>query len=289
MFSDDLKVSPGLQQLLEKMMAESVRDRYQSVKEVFAALKKLDSAPVKSPPPVASSPPPEAVKKSTETTKPISPSQATVSSAPPASKPSAVTAETMEVLGEAVAKVPSTIPNSPLKSMSTPDPWASKALSGGTHQTTSSVPNKQTYPWWNRPLIGNYSLTQRLVLLFFKPSISERSLQIHQKSLSAITKLSQKALTVDNEKFGNDEFLAFVRIRYAFMHGGEEYAHLMQSAALLEVGVKTKNSFNKIEQIELAYRSPKQTAFYEYTQDLLTQKLEKRDICFPSQSSSQKL
>ena len=283
-FPTELKVSEGFQSILRKMLAESVRDRYKSAKEVFTALKQLETGAVSPPVPQVSSanqtatpqPAPASDHKlppsnSTSTPKPIVPPS------PKAKQMAVATLETpaKKALGEAIAKVSSKVPNSPLNSASRSVPMATDLLAGASFTASSSKHKKQTYPWWNRPLIGDRSLTQRLILLFRKEPISERALQIHQKALDTIINLSEKALTVDSEKFGNDEFLAFVRIQYALGKGHDEYADLTHSAELLRVGVKAKNSFLKIEQIEVAYRGPKQNAFYDYIQDLLTQNLNK--------------
>ena len=74
---------------------------------------------------------------------------------------------------------------------------------------------------------------------------------------------------IDNEKFGNDEFLVFIKIKYLLNKNLDEYAGLLQSIQLLQLAIDTKDSFIAIDQTELRYRGSKQQDFYQYIEELL--------------------
>ncbi|MEM9136897.1 MAG: serine/threonine-protein kinase, partial [Cyanobacteria bacterium P01_F01_bin.42] len=269
-FPAELNVSQGFQAVLKTMIAESVRDRYKSAEEVLAALKELDAAPEETSKPQAAAPPRTEPRPAAESAA----SAVAVSSDSGGAAVATVKTPPGPGLSQAVAKVPSRM--SELAASSTRSEVWSDPLSVAENYsaTTIKTEKKRVYAWWNRPLIGDRPLTQRLRSLFFKLPISDRAIQIHQQSLQKITKLSNQAITVDSEKFSNDEFLAFVRMQRALKSGDGEYAYLPQSTELLQVGIEAKNAFLKIEQIEIAYRSSKQIGFYDYVQDLLSQNLD---------------
>ena len=103
--------------------------------------------------------------------------------------------------------------------------------------------DKIVKPWWNRPLVGELSLWERVNQLFYKEEIPDSVISIHDVALSEGMKLFRRAKSIEIEKFGSKEFLAFVRIKYDLAQTKTINQNLEKYAQLLQVGMKTKKSF----------------------------------------------
>lgn len=126
-------------------------------------------------------------------------------------------------------------------------------------------------PWWNRPLIGNRSMTERMGSLLEKlkkDDVPERALRTHAEALQTMNKLVKRAQSIDREKYGNPEFLAFVRIKRAFNEGQDGYKDLGRYLQLLHTGISTKNTFLALERMEFKFFGSKQALFYNYVETL---------------------
>jgi hypothetical protein len=132
-----------------------------------------------------------------------------------------------------------------------------------------SSSDKVLKPWWNRPLVGDLSLWDRLNQLFYKEEIPDSVIGIHDVALSQGTKLFRRAKSIEIEKFGSKEFLAFARIKYDLAQNKKNNQNLEKYAQLLQVGMKTKKSFIALEQIEINHQGKKFNEFYEYVNSLL--------------------
>lgn len=242
-WQSNVQISDSFRVVLSKMLEASVRDRYQSAKDVLTALE--------SPNPVSQAPK-------------TSPAPQT----PPAQSKAPADSSLAKGMAASPARDRSNIPIS----VSAPPQFVSDQELGPI------IKAKKDRPWWNRPLIGNRSFTERVIYLFKKLPIAERALFLHQQSLEKATALINKAQTIDSEKFGSKDFTAFVRIQYALGKGDADYASLTQSAELLRIGIKAKHAYLKIEQVELSYRGSKQLSFYTFVQDLLAQKADQEQF-----------
>lgn len=124
----------------------------------------------------------------------------------------------------------------------------------------------RTKPWWNRPLIGHKSMLERLLAFrqsFHKEVVPDNALRLYRRHFSNIEALLVRANSIDREKFGNQEFLAFVRMKrdLALEHSG--YKDLDRFVDLLMAGINAKASFLGIEAIEFEHQSSKQQRFYQ--------------------------
>lgn len=128
---------------------------------------------------------------------------------------------------------------------------------------------KDGVPWWNRPVIGEDSIVDDLLGKFRKPEISENALFLHNREMMDVRVFAKTAEAIDNEKFCNEEFLQFVRMKCAIAKGIGEYAGLENSIQLLQVAIEAKDSFISVDQTELRYRGSKQQNFYEYIEEQL--------------------
>ena len=131
--------------------------------------------------------------------------------------------------------------------------------------------------WWNRPLWGNQSFTQRIIELWQtkfrakKGEIPEHTLALYQNYYSQLKNLGAIAKTVDNEKFTSREFINFLGITTQVNKDLGKYQGLKNSIELLRVALETKDSFLKIEATESRYRGYAQQEFYDYIYELLQQ------------------
>jgi hypothetical protein len=136
-------------------------------------------------------------------------------------------------------------------------------------------PSKQ--PWWNRPFLGPHSLLA-LILSNGKSSIPEDAITLHKNYWADLKNTAAIAKSLDLEKFNSQDFLLFLKIRSYFHKNEGNYEGLKPSADLLDVAIKSKNSFLAIDQTELCYQSTKQQEFYQNVADLLSQEWEQEDF-----------
>ncbi|MEB3310664.1 MAG: hypothetical protein VKJ02_10560 [Snowella sp.] len=133
---------------------------------------------------------------------------------------------------------------------------------------TPEMTHRSPKKWWQRGLIGKW-IAKILGLFKKREEISESSLFLHNRAMTDLKVFGKNAQIIDNEKFGNDEFLIFVKIKYLLNKSIGEYADLLPSIRLLQVAIEAKDSFIAIYQTELLYRSSTQQEFYQYTEGLL--------------------
>ena len=131
--------------------------------------------------------------------------------------------------------------------------------------------NQTSQSWWNRPLWGDKSMVEKLEAIIYKThdTIPEEVIEHHQRVFAELKILTPIAKALDNKDFSNSEFLEFVHISKLFAYEIGEYKGLKNYVALFRVAVEARNSFLKIEQIELSYRSTKQQEMYRFLLDLL--------------------
>jgi hypothetical protein len=102
---------------------------------------------------------------------------------------------------------------------------------------------------------------------FGKPKVPEGSVFLHNRSFTKISDIALKAVKINDEKFGTEEFLFYVKIKHNIRKGGEEYQQLNNRVELLRAAILAQKSFLRLEQTELRYRSRKQQEFYRFVAD----------------------
>jgi hypothetical protein len=82
--------------------------------------------------------------------------------------------------------------------------------------TITNKSHQSPKPWWNRPLIGQKSLLERVnnwwQEKFILEEVPENSLDIYKNALKKIRDITNIAKAIDNAKFSNREFINFVKI-----------------------------------------------------------------------------
>ena len=138
------------------------------------------------------------------------------------------------------------------------------------HNLSKSLEPPQTeIPWWNRPVFGEGGLLEPLLKRFRKIPVAQSTIFLYSREMMDLRVLAKTAEAIDNEKFGDKEFLFLIKLRYFLLQDLGEYAGLYHSIKLLQVAIAVKDSFLKLYQTELRYRSSKQQEFYAFVEKLL--------------------
>ncbi len=145
-------------------------------------------------------------------------------------------------------------------------------------RTTLSPDNSESSSqksWWQKGIFSENGFIGKWFDKWFghflrsKKVASESTIFLNNRAMTDIRVLGKNAQIIDNEKFGNDEFLIFVKIKYLLSKNVGEYAGLFESVRLLQLAIEAKDSFIAIDQTELLYRGSKQQDFYQFTENLL--------------------
>lgn len=128
-------------------------------------------------------------------------------------------------------------------------------------------------PWWNRPLIGRRSLVERITDKLYRKPIPDETLKLHEQNISEIKKISNRIRSIDHEKFGNEEFLTFAKIKFALNRGEWGYSGFEQNIELLKVGIKAHKAFLGLEQVEFTFQGRSLGDMYDYVSSLCINKV----------------
>jgi hypothetical protein len=113
---------------------------------------------------------------------------------------------------------------------------------------------------------------------FGKPSIPERSLNLHNDAFKEIKIIGKQVEKVNDEKFTSEEFKLLLQIKIDIAKGTEGYQELNYQVELLKAAIIAQKSFLKLEATELRYRSRKQQEFYQYIAEHLEAEIDKEEF-----------
>jgi hypothetical protein len=108
------------------------------------------------------------------------------------------------------------------------------------------------------------SSSNNMVQRFLKEQVPENDIRQHRRDLTNLKYLVQKAENLDSEKFQNNEFSMFSKIKSYIAHNVYEYADLNAVVDMLNVAISAQKSFAAIYQIESQFHSKSQQDFYDY-------------------------
>ena len=144
-----------------------------------------------------------------------------------------------------------------------------KNLDTSTSMNAGANQSPQETPWWNRKVIGENSLVEQFFSKSSKLEVPDEKKFIYGQNRTDLLVFAKTAQAIDSDKFAQEEFLIFVKLKYLFEHGINEYAGLYYSLRFLQVAIEAKDSFICIDQTELRYRGSKQQALYQFVESLL--------------------
>lgn len=124
-------------------------------------------------------------------------------------------------------------------------------------------------------LLGDEGLYQHLLEVFgqAKPKVSESDLFLYNKALNDIEKIAQQAISIDNDKFSQSEFVLFAKVQYCFNNNSGSYQGLKPFLKSLQSAFHAQQIYTTLIQIEMGCTGSKQQAFYNYCHQLLQQNL----------------
>lgn len=120
--------------------------------------------------------------------------------------------------------------------------------------------------------LGNFNLG-KLGQRFQKPPVLESDSFLHQRNFEKLLQLSGQVESLNADKFGSTEFMAFFKIKSNIERAIDEYANLDESIEMLTVAIAAQNSFARIYSTESRYCSSGQQKLYAFVNSLLTQDL----------------
>ena len=128
-----------------------------------------------------------------------------------------------------------------------------------------------------RPIVkGVYQvISDNVQEKYGKPKVPEGSIASHNKSFKEICSIGKKAEKINDEKFGNEEFLLLLSIKINISKGVEDYQRLNYGIEMLSAAITARKSFLRLEQTELKYRSRKQQEFYRYVAENLEEDVDR--------------
>lgn len=113
------------------------------------------------------------------------------------------------------------------------------------------------------------SSSNNMVKQFLKEQVPENDIRQHRRDLTNLKYLVQKAENLDSEKFQNNEFSMFSKIKSYIAHNVYEYADLNAVVDMLNVAIAAQKSFAAIYQIESQFHSKIQQDFYDHVTNYL--------------------
>ena len=105
-----------------------------------------------------------------------------------------------------------------------------------------------------------------------KEVIGSNTIEIHNQALSEAKLLGSIMNNLDGTFFNSPDFLFYLDIKSSLINNQNQYQGLNNCAELLCLAIKAQETFLKIEQTELRYRSRTQQVLYDFVFDLLSQK-----------------
>jgi len=141
--------------------------------------------------------------------------------------------------------------------------------------TRPPISPKTSQTWWQKGIFSPNNWFgrwfQKNIAKYFQSRevVPESSMFLYKRAISDIGVLGKNAELIDDEKFGNPEFLLLIKLRYLLDKNVGEYSGIKESVELIQAAIDAKDSFLAIAQTELHFRGSKQQDFYQFTEDLL--------------------
>ncbi len=261
-----LSVSPQFQKVLSTMVAAATDDRYASAKAVLQALEKLgqplDSFDVVLPVP---SPAVQSVGLSSNAAVPApAGSFSGVHSHPPA-----VPQQTPSRPVTPRPPAQSTIGSLPRD----PQPESPAPAEADPPETLKPAPPRKK-SWWNQPILGKASMTERIAGLVSQQTVSESEVLKHKQVMDSMTILINKVQKLKSQQFSDPKFIDFVKIQSELSRTQDDRNSLMLAAELLAAGIESKDIFLDIQATEARYRNTASQKIYDAVHGLFHRNLE---------------
>ncbi|MGF1601350.1 MAG: protein kinase [Thermosynechococcaceae cyanobacterium] len=229
-----LNISPQFKQILRKMVALEVQNRYGTASSVLQDLEQVAATPV-----------PTAAPTIQSQERPTSPQQwPTRPAVTPPSPQASPTRQTRPAPSQSSAH-------------STPQTGQS-SVEVSPQPPAKSTPKKKG---WLSNITGLVSL----------PTVSEQVIAEHQQAINSMTTLMRKVKKLDSPQLADQKFIEFAKIQNYLTQAEDRQNSLMQAAQLLKAGIDARDAFAKIEATESRDLGADAQNIYRWVQSLLEQ------------------
>ena len=126
--------------------------------------------------------------------------------------------------------------------------------------------------WWNKPLVGDTSLTKKITKLISKESVPEAVVLAHRKYSRGINAKAWHVRRIELSKFDDQDFLAYAQVRSLIDKDLGEFKGLKRVIQFLELALTAAESYLLISETELQFRSPLQKSIYVFISKILKTK-----------------
>ncbi|ACA98794.1 MULTISPECIES: hypothetical protein [Cyanophyceae] len=123
--------------------------------------------------------------------------------------------------------------------------------------------------WWNKPLIGETSFSEKIVKLISKKSVPEKVVLAHRKYNREIRAKAWHVQRIELNKFDNEDFLTYAKMRVLIEKELGEFKGLKRIIQFLELALTAAESYLLISETELQFRSPLQKSIYKFISQVL--------------------
>ncbi|MGB7413037.1 MAG: protein kinase [Thermosynechococcaceae cyanobacterium] len=228
-----LNISPPFKQLLRKMVAMEVQNRYSTASSVLQDLEQVAAAPTPTAVPTVQSQERPPSPQQWPTRPAVMPQPSPQTSPARQTRPSQSSASTLQISEQSSLEVS---PQFPAK----------------------STPKKKG---WLSNITGLVSL----------PMVSEQVIAEHQQAINSMTTLMRKVKTLDSPQLADQKFIEFAKVQNYLTHAEDNQNSLMQAAQLLKAGIDAKDTFAKLEATEARYLGADAQKIYQWVRSLLEQ------------------
>ncbi|BAW95915.1 hypothetical protein NIES970_08500 [[Synechococcus] sp. NIES-970] len=126
--------------------------------------------------------------------------------------------------------------------------------------------------WWNKPLVGDASLTEKIAKLISKESVPDSAVLAHRKFLRELNAKAWHVQRIELNKFDNADFVAYAQMRILLEKNLGDFQGLKRVTQLLELALTAAESYLLISETELQFRSPIQKSIYKFISQVLATK-----------------
>lgn len=123
--------------------------------------------------------------------------------------------------------------------------------------------------WWNKPLVGDTSLTEKITKLIGKESVPEAIVLAHRKYFREINAKAWHVQRIELNKFDDLDFLAYAQVRLLIDKNLGAFKGLKRVIQFLELALSAAENYLLITQTELQFRSPMQKSIYAFISQIL--------------------
>ncbi|MBL1209008.1 hypothetical protein [Geminocystis sp. GBBB08] len=129
-------------------------------------------------------------------------------------------------------------------------------------------PYFQSKPWWNRPLVGNVSIIERILGALNPQKVPELALSLHDTELEELRKFEPTLRMLDNDQYV-PEFLYFINIKQKLEKNIDDYKGIHIFVKIFTFAIKHINDFRTIRRIELDFQGKTQLDLYQFIEEQL--------------------